>query len=59
MKVVGKINKKSVVILIDTSSIHNFEDTTMEARCKLSVQKGNPIQVKVANDEVLCNEGQI
>lgn len=58
MRVYGFINRKYVVILIDTGSTHNFLDFTLVQKCKLALQRGQPIQVRVANGEVLTSDGR-
>lgn len=59
MRVIGLINKKQVVILIDTDSVLNFVDSTaVVQKCKLDVHRGKPIQVRVANGEILDSEGR-
>ncbi|XP_035544590.1 uncharacterized protein LOC118347985 [Juglans regia] len=49
MRLMACIGKKKLIILIDTGSTHNFVDTVAAARCKLHVQLGQTISVKVAN----------
>lgn len=57
MRFVGQINKRKVVILINTGSTHNFVDTAVVDRCGLVVHDDQPIQVRVANGEVLNSKG--
>lgn len=40
MHVLGFINRKQVVILIDTRSTHNFLNLALVQKCKLALQKG-------------------
>ncbi|XP_041011286.1 uncharacterized protein LOC121255061 [Juglans microcarpa x Juglans regia] len=58
MRIVGQINKKRVVILIDTGSTHNFVDTTVAAKCDLAVDTDQSIQVCVANRDVVESLGR-
>lgn len=53
------INKRKVIVLIDIGSTHNFLDMTLIQNCKLVFQKNMPIQVRVANGEVLTSEGKV
>lgn len=58
MRVLSLINRKHVVILIDTGNPHTFLDLALVHKCKFDVQRGKPIQVRVANGEVLTSEGR-
>ncbi|XP_042974800.1 uncharacterized protein LOC122306438 [Carya illinoinensis] len=59
IRIVGQINKKKVVILIDTGRTHNFVDATIAAKCALTVERDQSIQVRVANGEWLQSLGPI
>ncbi|KAF5468734.1 hypothetical protein F2P56_012865 [Juglans regia] len=58
MRLMACIGKKKLIILIDTGSTHNFVDTVAAARCKLHVQLGQTINVKVANGQLLESTGK-
>lgn len=53
MTVLGLVNRRQVVILINSSSTHDFLDLAMVKKCKLAVQRGKPINVHMANGESL------
>lgn len=54
MRLVGKVNQQSIIVLIDTSSTHNFMDINVIRRAKLPIKESN-LTVKVANgDTLLC-----
>ncbi|XP_041009433.1 uncharacterized protein K02A2.6-like [Juglans microcarpa x Juglans regia] len=58
MRLFAYIGKKKLVILIDTGITHNFVDTTVAAQCKLHVQLGQTICVKVANGQLIDSTGK-
>ncbi|XP_035545954.1 uncharacterized protein LOC118348438 [Juglans regia] len=58
MRLMACIGKKKLIILIDTGSTHNFVDTVAAARCKLHVQLGQTISVKVANGQLIESTGK-
>ena len=53
MRVMGRIKHKSLVILIDSSSTHNFVDTSLFSQLHILVDTSQVLVVKVANGEVL------
>lgn len=55
---VGKLKKRKVIILVDTGSTNNFVDTTKALKCRLLVQKSNPMQVRIANGDMVSSEGK-
>ena len=57
MKVLGWIGGQKVVVLIDSGSTHNFVDTLICKIAHLLVQKDQRIRVRVANWELVVNEG--
>ncbi|XP_035549739.1 uncharacterized protein LOC118349426 [Juglans regia] len=57
MKVIGQLKKKEVLILIDSDSTHNFVDTMVAVNSGLCLHKANPMQVKIANGDVVSSEG--
>lgn len=59
MRVHGLIDRKQEVIMVKTGSTHNFLDIALVHKCKLAIQRGHPIQVKVSNGDVLTNDGRI
>lgn len=56
-RVVGQLKKRRVIILIDIGGTHHFVDTTMAIKCGLMVQKASPMQVRIANGDMVSNEG--
>ena len=52
-RVKGKVKHKSVVILIDSSSTHNFFYTSLFSQFHIPVDSTQILEVKVANGEVL------
>ncbi|KAF5477456.1 hypothetical protein F2P56_004096 [Juglans regia] len=58
MRLMACIGKKKLIVLIDTGSTHNFVDTVAAARCKLHVQLGQAISVKVANGQLIESTGK-
>ena len=57
MRVMGRIKHKSLVILIDSSSTHNFVDTSLFSQLHILVDTSQVLEVKVANGEVLRTQG--
>ena len=53
MKVLGRIKKQSLIMLIDSRSIHNFMDFIMATRLKCKIDLITGINVTVANGETL------
>ena len=51
LKVNGKINKTTVCILIDSSSTHNFLNTTIALKLQYQLTTIKPMIVQVANGE--------
>ncbi|XP_075674861.1 uncharacterized protein LOC142644061 [Castanea sativa] len=49
MRVMGKVRHKSLVILIDSSSTHNFVDTSLFSQLHIPVDASQILEVKVAN----------
>ena len=48
---------KSLVILIDSGSTHNFVDTSRFSQLHILVDTSQVLEVKVANGEVLRTQG--
>ena len=57
MRVIGKVKHKSMVILIDLGSTHNFVDTSLFSQLHIHVDSTQILEVKVANGEVLRTHG--
>ena len=57
MRVMGRIKHKSLVILIDLGSTHNFVDTSRFSQLHIPVDTSQVLEVKVANGEVLRTQG--
>ena len=53
IRVRGKVKHKSMVILIDSGSTHNFVDTSPFSQFHIPVDSAQILEVKVANGEVL------
>lgn len=58
MRVKGKVAGLWVVILIDSSSTHNFVDPTIAKRSKFLVCMKENVKVRVANGDQLLSEGK-
>lgn len=58
MSMTGQLKKRRVIILIDTCNTHNFMDTTVALKCGLLVQKYNPMQVGIANGDMVSSKGK-
>lgn len=64
MRVMGKINQRSFVILIDSGSTHNFIDAALVLQLHIHVDTSQILEVKVANGDlikiqVVCKEVSI
>ena len=57
MRVKGRVKCKSVVILIDSGSTHNFVDPSLFSQLHIPVDSTQILEVKVANGEVLKTHG--
>ena len=53
VRMMGNIGGKDVVILIDSSSSHNFVSETLASRWTNWIALESPMQVRVANGQVL------
>ncbi|KAF5470911.1 hypothetical protein F2P56_011397 [Juglans regia] len=58
MRVLGHIKKRRLTILIDSGSTHNFVDTAVASKCGLAIQQSEPLQVRIANDDLVASEGK-
>lgn len=61
MRIKGKINGVSLVVLLDTGSIHSFIDATIVSSLHLIVDQSQTLEVKVDNGAVVktqafCNK---
>lgn len=57
MRVKGKVRGKSVVILMDSGSTHNFVDPSLFSQLHIHVDGSQILEVKVANGEVVRTHG--
>ena len=57
MRIKGKINGYWVVILLDTSSTHNFLDAAILSKLQLSLDPTVSFEVKVANGATIKTMG--
>lgn len=57
MRIKGKINRHWVVILIDTSSTHNFLDVAILSKLQLCLDPAVSFEVKVANGATIKTKG--
>ena len=57
MRVLGRINHQELVILIDTSSTHNFLDTSIWMLLKLPISVEESFEVKIANGVLVQTKG--
>ena len=53
IRVKGKINGSGLVILVDTSSTHNFVEALLVSSLQLKVDVSRILEVKVANGIVV------
>ena len=53
IRVKGKINGSGLVILVDTSSTHNFVEALLVSSLQLKVDVSRVLEVKVANGIVM------
>ena len=57
MRIRGKINGVSLVVLLDTGSTHNFIDAALVPSLHLLVNQSQTLEVKVANGAVVRTQG--
>ena len=57
MRIRGKINGVSMVVLLDTGSTHNFIDAALVPGLKLAVDQSQTLEVKVANGALIRTKG--
>nr|TKR98436.1 hypothetical protein D5086_0000203120 [Populus alba] len=56
LHVLGNLRNKSVTMLIDGGSTHNFIDQAVVSKFGLPVNRGKQFQIMVANQEkIICN----
>ncbi|XP_052292019.1 uncharacterized protein LOC127900817 [Citrus sinensis] len=55
MRIKGNIKKKGIIILIDSSSTHNFLDVSVAKRTGCEVQQDKPLMVPVANGSKIAS----
>ena len=57
MRVMGRIKHRSVVILIDSGSTHNFIDAALVSHLHINVDTSQVLEVKVANGDLIKTQG--
>ena len=57
MRVKGKVNSVSLVILVDSGSTHNFIDAAVISVLHIPVDKSQILEVKVANGDIIKTQG--
>jgi predicted aspartyl protease len=58
MRLIGWIENHKIIMLVDSGSTHNFLDSSMGRKLKVSISKEQRIRVKVANGEEVMSEGK-
>ena len=58
MRIIGQVGRKTVVILIDTGSTHNFIDPAIIQLSQIPYDAESKMQVKVANGQAVYCEGK-
>lgn len=53
MKLQGKLEDKSILIIIDSGSTHNFDSMQLVAKFALSVEQISPFGVQIGNSEIV------
>ena len=53
MRVKGKVNSVSLVILVDSGGTHNFIDAAVISVLHIPVDKSQILEVKVANGDII------
>ena len=57
LSVMGRIKQRSFVILIDSSSTHNFIDAALFSQLHIPVDASHILEVNVANKDVIKTQG--
>ena len=57
MRVKGKVNSVSLVILVDSGSTHNFIDATVVSVLHVPVDESQILEVKVGNGDIIKTQG--
>ena len=57
MRVKGKVNSVSLVILVDSGSTHNFIDLAVIYVHRIPMDKSQILEVKVANGDIIKTQG--
>ena len=57
MRVKGKMNSVSLVILVDSGSTHNFIDAAVVSVLHVPVDESQILEVKVANCDIIKTQG--
>ena len=57
MRVKGRVNSVSLVILVDFGSTHNFIDAAVVSVLRVPVDESQILKVKVANGDIIQTQG--
>lgn len=55
MRLIGQIRGEPVVILVDSSNIHNFLDPSIVYKYRLLVNPSSKLNVKIANGQIIIS----
>jgi hypothetical protein len=58
MRLIGWIGNHKIIVLVDSGSTHNFLDSSVGKKLKVSISREQMIKVKVANGEKVVSEGK-
>lgn len=57
MRVKGKIIRECLIILLDSSSSHNFIDAAIATKLQIPIDTSQILEVEVANGEIIKTKG--
>lgn len=58
MRMKGRVGNQDVVVLIDSSSTHNFLDSSVVKNGEIPMNSSEKIRLRVTNGEQVLNEGR-
>lgn len=58
-RLMGRLREQTMVILVDTSSTHNFLDPTIVSNPHLTLNSKDQIEVWIANGQRIRSEGKL
>jgi hypothetical protein len=58
MRLIGWIGSHKIIVLVDSGSTHNFLDSSVGKKLKVSISREQRIKVKVANGDEVVSEGK-